>query len=187
MIVATILEYVTGVLMMKLFKVRYWDYSNRKIQFQGHICLMASLVWGCFSLLMVYLIHRPVEEFIFMIPGEMVSILVFVITVFFVFDFANAFRDAMDLRAILIQMEFLKQQMDIMLDEKREEIDELINEKREEISICIQEKKEELKDKLEVERKMEILRKKMEKSARHLLLHNPTSGFAGSFLCGRIV
>lgn len=177
MIVATILEYVTGVLMMKLFKVRYWDYSNRKIQFQGHICLMASLVWGCFSLLMVYLIHRPVEEFIFMIPGEMVSILVFVITVFFVFDFANAFRDAMDLRAILIQMKFLKQQMDIMLDEKREEVDELINEKREEISIRIQEKKEELKDKLEVERKMEILRKKMEKSARHLLLHNPTSDF----------
>ena len=199
MIAATILEYVTGVMMMKLFKVRYWDYSYMKVQFQGHICLVASLIWGCFSLLMVYVVHRPVEKLIFMIPGEVVSILTFVITVLFVFDFANAFRDAMDLRKLLVQMEDLKQQMDVMLEEKRkewtehieekreeidelinekrEEIDELINEKREEIDARIQEKREEFRDKMELERKLESLREKMEKSAKHLLLHNPTSDF----------
>ncbi|MCM1158267.1 MAG: hypothetical protein NC300_11615 [Bacteroidales bacterium] len=194
MISATILEYVTGVMMMKLFKVRYWDYSYMKFQFQGHICLTASLIWGGFSLLMVYLVHPPVEKFIFMIPGELVSILTFVITVLFVFDFTNAFRDAMDLRAILIQMESLKQQLDMMLDERRREwvehmeekrelIDELINEKREEMDVRINEKREEIdahvqEKRMEVEKRMEHLRGKMEKSARHLLLHNPTSDFA---------
>lgn len=36
---ATTLEYVTGVAMEALFKVRYWDYSNQRFNFQGHICL----------------------------------------------------------------------------------------------------------------------------------------------------
>ena len=35
---ATVLEYVTGVTMEALFKVRYWDYSKNKFNFQGHIC-----------------------------------------------------------------------------------------------------------------------------------------------------
>lgn len=32
---ATVLEYVTGVVMEALFKVRYWDYSHKKIKFPG--------------------------------------------------------------------------------------------------------------------------------------------------------
>ena len=35
---ATVLEYVTGVAMEALFKVRYWDYSHKKLNFQGQIC-----------------------------------------------------------------------------------------------------------------------------------------------------
>ena len=40
---ATVLEYVTGVIMEALFKVRYWDYTKNKFNFQGHICLGTSL------------------------------------------------------------------------------------------------------------------------------------------------
>ena len=43
---ATVLEYITGVLMETLFKVRYWDYSHKKFNFQGQICLESSLAWG---------------------------------------------------------------------------------------------------------------------------------------------
>ncbi len=32
---ATVLEYVTGVTMEALFKVRYWDYSKNKFNFPG--------------------------------------------------------------------------------------------------------------------------------------------------------
>lgn len=160
MIAATILEYVTGVMMMKLFKVRYWDYTNLKFQFQGHICLIASLVWGCFSLLMVYIVHRPVEKLIFMIPGEVVSILTFVITVLFVFDFANAFRDAMDLRAMLVQMETLKKQLHETVDEKRGELEERIGEKREALEKNIEESRAELEK--NIEEKKEDLRERIE-------------------------
>ena len=36
---ATALEYVTGVVMEALFQVRYWDYTERIMNFQGRICL----------------------------------------------------------------------------------------------------------------------------------------------------
>ena len=36
---ATVLEYITGVLMETLFKVRFWDYSHKKFNFQGQIFL----------------------------------------------------------------------------------------------------------------------------------------------------
>ena len=39
-------QYITGVVMEALFKVRYWDYSNQKFNFQGHVCLSSSLAWG---------------------------------------------------------------------------------------------------------------------------------------------
>ena len=60
---ATVLEYVTGVTMEALFKVRYWDYSKNKFNFQGHICLGSSLAWGGLTILMTEFIHKPIEHF----------------------------------------------------------------------------------------------------------------------------
>ena len=42
MISSTILEFVTGYCMEKMFGVRYWDYSNQPLNVMGHICLFAS-------------------------------------------------------------------------------------------------------------------------------------------------
>ena len=47
------LEYCTGAAMEALFKVRYWDYSDKPFNLNGHICLFCSLGWGVFSVLLV--------------------------------------------------------------------------------------------------------------------------------------
>ena len=47
------LEYATGAAMEKLFHVRYWDYSQKPLNVNGHICLGVSLGWGVFSVLLV--------------------------------------------------------------------------------------------------------------------------------------
>ena len=43
---ATVLEYFTGETMVRLFKVRYWDYSNQRFNLNGYICLSSSVAWG---------------------------------------------------------------------------------------------------------------------------------------------
>ncbi len=68
---ATSLEYITGVTMEALFKVRYWDYSNQRFNFQGHICLSSSIAWGFLTILMTRVVHMPIEQFVMSIPGNL--------------------------------------------------------------------------------------------------------------------
>ena len=111
MIGATALELVTGICMEKLFHVRYWDYSNQKFNFKGHICLTSSIAWGAFSLAMIYGFHKPIEKLVLSIPFVWLDILTTVLTVIVAADFAISFKTAMELRAILDSMEHIKDEM----------------------------------------------------------------------------
>ena len=84
---ATVLEYVTGVTMEALFKVRYWDYSKNKFNFQGHICLGSSLAWGGLTILMTEFIHKPIEHLVLSIPDSILTPVTLVLTALIGADF----------------------------------------------------------------------------------------------------
>lgn len=111
---ATVLEYVTGVTMEALFKVRYWDYSNLPFNFQGHICLISSIAWGFLTILMTRVIHRPIEQFVLAIPGRALSYVTALLTIYIVIDFTLSFKAALDLRDILVKMQRVKEEMERM-------------------------------------------------------------------------
>ena len=108
---ATVLEYVTGVTMEALFKVRYWDYSKNKFNFQGHICLGTSLAWGFLTILMTEVVHVPVEMLVLSIPNTALRTATVVLTVYIAADFALSFKAAIDLRDVLVKMEKVKEEM----------------------------------------------------------------------------
>lgn len=127
---ATILEYVTGVTMEALFKVRYWDYSNKRFNFQGHICLGSSIAWGFLTILMTRVIHKPIEKMVFSIPGNVLNYVTIFLTIYIVADFTLAFKAAMDLRDILIKMERAKEELE-RLQKRLDVIIAFNNEERE--------------------------------------------------------
>ncbi|MCM1101549.1 MAG: putative ABC transporter permease [Clostridium sp.] len=108
---ATILEYVTGVVMEALFKVRYWDYSKNRFNYKGQICLGSSLAWGFLTILMTEVVHRPVARFVEGIPGGVLTVVTFVVTIGISVDFALSFKAALDLRDVLIKLEKAKEDM----------------------------------------------------------------------------
>lgn len=108
---ATVLEYVTGVAMEALFKVRYWDYSNQRFNFQGHICLSSTLAWGFLTILMTEVVHVFVEGFVLSIPSQVLTVVTLVLTAVIFADFALSFKAAIDLRNVLIRMEQAKQEL----------------------------------------------------------------------------
>lgn len=108
---ATVLEYVTGVVMEALFKVRYWDYSDKRFNFQGHVCLGTTLSWGFLTILMTEFVHVPVERLVLSIPGQALTVATLVLTAVIIADFALSFKAAIDLRDILVRMEQAKQEM----------------------------------------------------------------------------
>ena len=111
---ATVLEYITSVLMETLFKVRYWDYSHKKFNFQGQICLESSLAWGLLTILMTRMIHKPIEAFAFWLPSSVLTGVTMVVTVIFAADFALSFKAALDLRDVLVRMEQAKAELEQM-------------------------------------------------------------------------
>ena len=104
MLAATALEYVTGAAMEALFKVRYWDYSQQPFNLNGHICLVCSLAWGAFSILLVRFLHPPVEDLVLRLPVFLADPLAFLLTIAVTVDAVRSFQAAMDLREVLTKL-----------------------------------------------------------------------------------
>ncbi len=114
---ATALEYVTGVAMEALFKMRYWDYSGRFMNYKGHICLRSSITWGFFTILMTRVIHRPIEQLMYAMPEKLLHHLTVLLTVYIVADFTLSFKAALDLRDLMVRL--VKVKAELMRMQKR--------------------------------------------------------------------
>lgn len=49
------LEYATSWAMEKLFKARWWDYSKRKLNLDGRVCLGTLVPFGIFGMILTYI------------------------------------------------------------------------------------------------------------------------------------
>lgn len=148
---ATVLEYVTGVTMEALFKIRYWDYSHNKFNFQGHICLGTSLAWGFLTIFMTEVIHRPIAQAVAAIPNGVLTVITLVLTAALGADFALSFKAALDLRNVLVRLERAREEM-ARMQKRVDVIVALLNDdfsrKKEELQAGFAERREELQTEL---------------------------------------
>lgn len=105
LVVATVLEYVTGVLMEAIFHTSWWDYSEKKFNFRGKICLGSSLAWGAFTLLLFYVIHPPVAWLVDQVPRWAGYIVEAVWSVGYAVDFGFSAAAAFHLKARLARLD----------------------------------------------------------------------------------
>ena len=94
MLGATLLEYVTGYLMERIFHRRYWDYSMYRWNLNGYICLSASLCWGAFSLILVRLVHPVVSGLVQKLPDTAAGIAALTLSALLLTDLRTALRKA---------------------------------------------------------------------------------------------
>ncbi|MFK9090191.1 putative ABC transporter permease [Bacillus salipaludis] len=55
--IPTLVEYVSGAMLQKLFNKQWWDYSETPMQLHGHICLPFSICWVFLSLICIKWVH----------------------------------------------------------------------------------------------------------------------------------
>ena len=68
MLAATVLEYITGAFMERIFRIRYWDYTGKFLNVNGHVCLASALCWGVMSLILTRGVHFYLSEAVCAIP-----------------------------------------------------------------------------------------------------------------------
>lgn len=112
MLGASALEYVTGYVMERLFKMKYWDYSNNPFNLNGYVCLPNSIAWGFLTLLLTEVIHRPLEWLVLRLNGTASISLVILVGILFVTDAIRSTKEALDLGRILETMTKLKSELD---------------------------------------------------------------------------
>ena len=49
-----ILEYITSFVMEKIFHLRWWDYSDKKININGRVCLNTIIPFGILGMIIIY-------------------------------------------------------------------------------------------------------------------------------------
>lgn len=86
MAVTSIVEYIASVLLEKLFHLTLWDYSGRKWNINGRVCLRNSLLFGLLSVLMVKGIHPQVVRLFAELPEWLSITFVTVLSVYFILD-----------------------------------------------------------------------------------------------------
>lgn len=67
-IVMTAWEYFVGWFLEATTHIKYWDYSDRRFNIKGRVCLEVSLFWGIMSYVAVFLIHPPVARLFARMP-----------------------------------------------------------------------------------------------------------------------
>lgn len=64
-LISTVLEYFTSYIMEKVFKARWWDYSDEKFNINGRVCLKNSVLFGVASFFIVYLVNPFITHLLF--------------------------------------------------------------------------------------------------------------------------
>ena len=155
MLTATALEYLTGVVMEAIFKVRYWDYSKHRFNLQGHICLSSSLSWGVLSVLLVYVVHKPVEELVSMIDPQVRKIALMAISVLFIVDVTRSISAALDLKHLLAWLDDARGEMKKMqarMEEIEAQLAKEIRQRGEQLQESVKAHQEQLADGYQLKR-----------------------------------
>lgn len=85
-IVCGLLEYFTSYIMEKLFKARWWDYSNKKINLHGRICADTLIPFGVLGTFIICIANPFFIDMINNIPKIFLIIITIFLFVVFIAD-----------------------------------------------------------------------------------------------------
>ena len=88
-IILTVLEWIGGILIEKIFHVTFWNYSNFKFHIGKYVALEVSFIWALGSLLVIYVLQPLIDKFIFSIPSYVTYILIIIFTIDLVVTFSS--------------------------------------------------------------------------------------------------
>lgn len=98
----TLLEYITGTFFVKIYNLRLWDYSEKKLNIKGIICPFYSILWTIMGLFFYYLIYPRLQDDINKLLTHLeLSFFIGIYVGIFVIDIFQSFSLANKIRAVI--------------------------------------------------------------------------------------
>lgn len=172
-----ILEYITSFAMEKIFRLRWWDYSNKKFNINGRVCLNTIIPFGILGMAIMYLTNPFFLDKLNMLSITTLNIIFYILLVIYVADIIISLTTIFGIRntAILVNRENKEDNTEEITKKIREILlgksfaqRRLVNAypKLQAIKIKVKEKIDKTKE--EIERQKEILDDKIDNAKRNL-------------------
>lgn len=89
-LLATTIEFLTAVIMKRVFGEIWWDYNEKPFNYKGVLCLESSIAWGFYTLFLFMFLQRFVEGVVSRIPIQAGKIAGSVLLILFTIDFLHS-------------------------------------------------------------------------------------------------
>lgn len=97
-VLTSILEYLTGMIMESFFDSKWWDYSDERFNLHGRVCLKYSVYWGILAYVMLSLVHPYILLSVSILSWHLKLVLAYLITVYMFIDMIHSVNEAYNLR-----------------------------------------------------------------------------------------
>lgn len=91
-LLCAVIEYVTGYLMEKFFKTRWWDYSDKPFNLEGRICLLNTIAFGFLGFIVLHFLNPFFLNILYKIPLFPLNMIVVILVIIFVLDAIVSFN-----------------------------------------------------------------------------------------------
>lgn len=98
-IIFSFLEYFTSYFMEKIFKIRWWDYTRRKFNINGRICLETMIPFGLGGMLIMYIVNPFFLRILSHIPNLVLTIVSTILAVIFIVDLCMSTKIIFNLKS----------------------------------------------------------------------------------------
>ncbi len=99
-IICSILEYFTSYIMEKVFKNRWWDYSNMKYNINGRICLECAIPFGFGACFLMYIVNPLLQSIFNIISINVWKIVLIILLLLLLVDLIISFKIIINLKNI---------------------------------------------------------------------------------------
>lgn len=167
-VIATLWEYVTSLLLEKIFSTRWWDYTEHKYNINGRIAFDVSVGWGIGGFILWRYINTPLMELINNFSANQLNVIIAIFYTILVLDAFVTVKELISLHQIMnklnmlsdelsgkvvynierlnFEIEIRREQLRKTTDEAKEELKKIYDDKREDIKESIDSKKQELSE-----------------------------------------
>lgn len=160
-VLTSVLEWISGFVLEKIFHSKWWDYSDKPFNIGGYVCLAFSLMWGIGCIFVVKLLHPAIATVVAFIPETAGWVLLGTGFVLLSTDVVVTIISVIGLNQLLNQLETIAQRLNnlsyelgenlskntLVLLELNEDLKAKLGEKRPEIESLLMRQKELLMNK----------------------------------------
>ena len=92
-LISIMVEYISTYYLEVFFRHKEWDYSKRRFNLYGRVCLLGAFIFGLFAVLLVRLIHPVINFITGCIPPYLLMISAFILLLVQIIDFYITFTE----------------------------------------------------------------------------------------------